>query len=65
MVFLTLLDKIPLSAGEVAQRLKQSGIRVGVVSGRRFRLVTHYWIDDADVENAVEAFREVIEESMI
>lgn len=65
MVFLTLMDKIPLSAGEVAQRLKQRGIRVGVVSGRGFRLVTHFWIDDADVENAIEAFQEVIEESMI
>ena len=65
MVFLTLTDKIPLSAGEVAQRLMQRGVRVGVVSGRRFRLVTHYMIDDAGVVHATEAFREVIEESMI
>ena len=65
MVFLSLMDKIPLSAGEVAQSLKQRGVRVGVVSGRRFRLVTHYWIDDAGVDHAIEAFREVIEESMI
>jgi hypothetical protein len=27
--------------------------------------VTHYWIDDAGVDHAIEAFREVIEESMI
>ena len=65
MVFLSLMDKIPLSAGEVAQSLKQRGVRVGVVSGRRFRLVTHYWIDDAGVDHAIQAFREVIEESMI
>jgi threonine aldolase len=65
MVFLTMMDKIPMSAGEVAQRLKQRGVRVGVVSGRRFRLVTHYWIDDAGVDRAIGAFREVIEESMI
>jgi threonine aldolase len=65
MVFLTIMDKIPLSAGEAAQGLKQRGVRVGVVSGRRFRLVTHYWIDDAGVDHAIEAYREVIEESMI
>jgi threonine aldolase len=65
MVFLELMDKIPLSAGEVAQGLKEKGVLVGVVSGRRFRLVTHYWIDDAGVDHAIQAFREVIQESMI
>jgi threonine aldolase len=65
MVFLTLTDKIPLSAGEVAQRLMQRGVRVGVVSGRCFRLVTHYMIEDEGVVHATEAFQEVIEESMI
>jgi hypothetical protein len=35
-------------------------IKVGVVSERRFRLVTHYWIDDADVERTVDAFSKAL-----
>jgi hypothetical protein len=38
---------------------------VGVVGQRRFRLVTHYWIDDAGVERAVGAFEEALKASMI
>jgi threonine aldolase len=65
MVFLSLRDEIPLSAGEVAQRLKEKEVLVGAINERRFRLVTHYWIDDASVDQAVQAFQEVIQESMI
>ncbi len=60
MVFLSLDDDIPLEAEQLADRLVQFGIKVGVVARRRFRLVTHYWIDDAGVDQALEAFREVI-----
>lgn len=60
MVFLSLDDDIPLEAEQFADRLVQYGIKVGVVARRRFRLVTHYWIDDAGVDQALEAFREVI-----
>jgi threonine aldolase len=65
MVFLSLNEEIPLSAEEMADRLKEHGVLVGVVSQRRFRLVTHYWIDDAGIDKAIQAFREVIEGSMI
>jgi threonine aldolase len=60
MVFLSLDDDVPLDARQVADRLSQYDVRVGVVDRRRFRLVTHYWIDDAGVEQALEAFREVM-----
>ncbi len=60
MVFLSLDDDIPLGAEQFADRLVQFGIKVGVVARRRFRLVTHYWIDDAGVDQTLEAFREVI-----
>jgi hypothetical protein len=30
------------------------------VAERRFRLVTHYWISDADVDTAVQAFASVL-----
>jgi threonine aldolase len=47
-------------AHRLAQRLAGLGIRVGVVGPRRFRLVTHYWIDDAAVERASAGFKETL-----
>lgn len=60
MVFLSLEDVIPFDARQIAERLIKFGVRVGVVDRRRFRLVTHYWIDDPGVEQAIEAFRDVM-----
>jgi threonine aldolase len=60
MVFLNLQDGVPYSAQEIADRLEESGVLVGAVGARRFRLVTHYWIDDAGVEKAIGAFGQVL-----
>lgn len=65
MVFLSLGDEIPISAHEFSLQLNARNVKVGVVGERRFRLVTHYWIDEADLEVAVEAFRQAVEVSMI
>lgn len=60
MVFATLVPEVPFSAAEVATRLRADGIKVGVVGDRRFRMVTHYWIDDDGVTRTVEAFRKML-----
>lgn len=61
MIFLSLDEDAQIgNAHEVAQRLAGQGVKVGVVGKRRFRLVTHYWIDDAAVEYAINAFRTVL-----
>jgi len=60
MVYLTLHDDVPLNANQVAEKLKAHDIRVGIVSERRFRLVTHYWIDDEAIEKTVAAFTQVL-----
>jgi len=60
MVFAILDHDVPLTALQVADRLKKSNILVGVVGGRSFRLVTHYWIDDEGVERAVQGFRKAL-----
>ena len=65
MVFLTLDDQLTLSASDAAGRLKDRGVLVGVTAKRRFRLVTHYMIDDAGVDQAIATFDEVIRDSMI
>jgi threonine aldolase len=40
--------------------MKARGVLVGVAGARRFRLVTHFWIDDESVERAVAAFSDVL-----
>ncbi|MFN2151696.1 MAG: GntG family PLP-dependent aldolase, partial [Anaerolineales bacterium] len=60
MVYLTLGNVVPMNASDVALHLKEKDILVGVVGARRFRLVTHFWIDEPAVSQAVEGFREVL-----
>ncbi|MEZ0397005.1 MAG: low-specificity L-threonine aldolase [Anaerolineales bacterium] len=60
MVFVALEASCPLSADEAARRLRARGVLVGVTGPRQFRLVTHYWVDEAGVGRAVEAFRDVL-----
>lgn len=56
MIFMNLADNIPLSAEDLSKKLKEKGILVGVTGARRFRLVTHYQIDNEAIERVVEAF---------
>ncbi len=58
MIFMSLAEAFPADARQVADELAKKNVKVGVVSKRRFRLVTHYWIDDAAVDKAVVAFQE-------
>jgi threonine aldolase len=60
MIFVALDEVVPSTAAEIAQRLLEHGVKVGAVGQRRFRLVTHYWIDDEGVSRAVEAFQKVL-----
>lgn len=60
MVFISLAENVPLTAEQVAERLSELGIKVGVVAARRFRLVTHYWIDDLAVDQTASAFNQVL-----
>lgn len=61
MVFTHLNGEISLEGGAVIQRLAAEGIKIGLAGERRFRLVTHYWVDDEGVERAVEAMRKVLQ----
>jgi threonine aldolase len=59
MIFMALAGSFPAEAKQVAEELDKLGVRVSVVGQRRFRLVTHYWIDDSAVDKAILAFQEV------
>lgn len=57
MVFAGLKNQVTADAAGVAARLAQQGVRVGAVGARRFRMVTHYWVDDVGIERTIAAFR--------
>ena len=58
MIFMSLAETFPADAKQVADELAKKEVKVGVVGKRRFRLVTHCWIDDTAVDKAVVAFQE-------
>lgn len=58
MVFPFLSPALSKTAAEVSRELADRGLKVGVVGTRSFRLVTHYWINDEDVEIAIRVFGE-------
>ncbi len=60
MVFFNLAPHAKLSAPEICDRLEPEGILVSDSGERRFRLVTHCWIDDAAVEKTIAAFDSVL-----
>lgn len=50
IIYFRLTDDVPLTAPEVARRLRESAnIWVGAEDARTFRVLTHYWIRDEDV----------------
>jgi threonine aldolase len=60
MVYFDLSDEVSLSVSQVAEEMKKRGVLVDWAGPRRFRLVTHYWVDDAGVEKTLEAFAQVL-----
>jgi threonine aldolase len=60
MVFARLAESVPFGAKETVRRLAERGVKVGATGERRFRMVTHYWVDDAGIEQTVAAFGAVL-----
>ncbi len=60
MIFLCLAETSPLSPSRLVELLAQRGIRIGRVGDRRFRLVTHYWINDAAVDRVTTTFNDIM-----
>jgi threonine aldolase len=60
MVYFDLLDETQLSVNQIVDEMKKRGVLVDWAGPRRFRLVTHYWVDDAGVKKSLEAFADVL-----
>lgn len=61
MVYLNLSDAVKVDSRYVCEQAHDRGILLDADSSRRFRLVTHYWIDDNAVEKTIIAFREILQ----
>jgi threonine aldolase len=60
MVYLNLSEGISVNAQQITQKMKDEGVLVDPENARRFRLVTHYWIDDSGVEKTISAFQKAL-----
>lgn len=60
MVYFNLADEASMDAFQVTDRMREHGILVDPDGPRRFRLVVHYWVDDAAVEKSVAAFANIL-----
>jgi threonine aldolase len=61
MVYFRLAPSAPLDATGLRERLRAEGVLIHEVGPRRVRLVLHYWIDDAAVEQALSAFARALD----
>lgn len=49
-----------VTPAQVSARLREEGVRINAIEGRKMRAVTHYGIGRADVERAIAALRKVM-----
>jgi len=62
MVYFNLMDDLKITSLQIGEKMKETGVLVDAdPSSRRFRLVTHYWVDDDGVEKSVAAFKKVLQ----
>lgn len=65
MVYFDLEDRIQMTDNQIIEEMKKRGVLVDWSAPRQFRLVTHYWVDDAAVERAVRAFGEALKQDVL
>lgn len=57
MVFFRITGPLAISDTQLEKALRQQGILIHATGPRHFRLVTHYWINDAAIEKTIVAVR--------
>ncbi|RJP55053.1 MAG: low-specificity L-threonine aldolase [Anaerolineaceae bacterium] len=60
MVYFDLAEHVSSSEDQIVAQMKKRGVLVDWAGPRRFRLVTHYWVDDAGVSKSVGAFADIL-----
>jgi hypothetical protein len=60
MVYLNIAHGVKINSAQIVEKMRGQGILVDAEDARRFRLVTHYSVDDIAVERVITAFREAL-----
>lgn len=60
MIFMNLSDDAKVDSVQVCEKALPMGILLDAENSRRFRLVTHYWIDDASINKVISAFQQIL-----
>ncbi len=60
MLFVSFSDDEKHDAGKFTEYLKRQKIYIGVVGKGKFRLVTHYWINDRDIKKTIKVIQEAL-----
>lgn len=60
MIYMNLSDDVKLNTTQITEKMKRQGVLLDGENSRRYRLVTHCWIDDKAIESVVAAFKEVL-----
>jgi threonine aldolase len=60
MVYFNLADDVPFDEKVVVEKISNYNVLVDWADRRRFRLVTHYWVDDDAVKRTIQAFENVL-----
>ena len=60
MIYFNLAENVPFDEKAVCEKMSKYGVLLDWASARRFRIVTHYWVDDHAVGKAIEAFGKVL-----
>jgi threonine aldolase len=60
MVYFNLAEEVRLTVDQIIEKMMELGVLVDWAGPRRFRLVTHYWVDDEGVGKTVDAFERVL-----
>lgn len=60
ILYFDLADDVPMTPEDLVAGLQERGVLLLARVGRSFRAVIHYWIDEADIDQALIAFRELL-----
>ena len=63
MVYFDLNDELEMDADQFADLLAENGVLASIEGDRKMRLVTHIWINDVDIDQAIEIIEKVIRSS--
>jgi threonine aldolase len=61
MIYFNLVEGVKVTSQQIGERMKEAGVLVDAYHPHRFRLVTHYWVDDDAVEKSIVAIRKVLQ----